>query len=166
KMSLLIVLIVAIALSLAFHFIGVYAGAKKTVWLMLVLLWAGSINIAMSEIKPNGYKDIKTMKNQFADTDAIIKEAGEHVDGYYFWNENIASDITFIGGKDDFYFMGEINSQDKPAKNCNFSCADWYGNSRPIFIGNRIFALTGDELIEAGLLNGGIVEIDRINLMD
>ncbi|PHS59204.1 MAG: hypothetical protein COB17_01390 [Sulfurimonas sp.] len=81
-MSLLIVLIVAIALSLAFHFIGVYAGAKKTVWLMLVLLWAGSINIAMSEIKPNGYKDIKTMKNQFADTDAIIKEAGEHVSVY------------------------------------------------------------------------------------
>jgi hypothetical protein len=51
-MSLSIILTVGIILSIAFHFVGVYAEAKKTVWIMIVLMWAGSINIAMSEIKP------------------------------------------------------------------------------------------------------------------
>ena len=81
-MSLSIILIVGIALSIAFHFVGVYAEAKKTVWIMIVLMWAGSINIAMSEIKPKGYEDIKKMKGQFADTDKLIEEAGDAVSVY------------------------------------------------------------------------------------
>jgi predicted nucleic-acid-binding protein len=81
-MSLTVILLVAIALSVAFHFVGVLADAKKTVWLMLVLVWAGSINIAMSEVKPKAYEDIKKMQGEFADTDALIKEAGEHVSIY------------------------------------------------------------------------------------
>jgi len=81
-MSLFVVLLVAIILSIGFHFIGVYAGARKTVWLMLFLLWAGTINIAMSEIKPKGYKDIEKMKGHFSDTDELIKEAGENVSVY------------------------------------------------------------------------------------
>jgi hypothetical protein len=31
---------------------------------------------------------------------------------------------------------------------CKTSCTDWYGNTRPIFLGNRIFALMGQELVE------------------
>ena len=81
-MSLSIILIVGIILSIAFHFVGVYAEAKKTVWLMIVLMWAGSINIAMSEIKPSGYADIKKMKGQFADTDQLIAQAGDEVSVY------------------------------------------------------------------------------------
>ncbi len=38
---------------------------------------------------------------------------------------------------------------------CKASCVDWYGNARPIFIGDRIFALLGYELVE-GRLAGGI----------
>lgn len=74
-MSLSVILIVAILLSIGFHFIGVYAGAKKTVWLMLVIMWAGSINIAMNEIKPSGYEEIKKIRGQFSDTDKLIDEA-------------------------------------------------------------------------------------------
>ena len=81
-MSIYIILVIAIILSIGFHLIGVYAEAKKTIWLMIVLLWAGSINIAMSEIKPKGYDDIKKMQGQFADTDALIKEAGDKVSIY------------------------------------------------------------------------------------
>lgn len=81
-MNIYIILTIAIILSIGFHFIGVYAGAKKTVWFMLVLMWAGSINIAMSEIKPKGYEDIKQMKGQFADTDALIEEAMPEVSIY------------------------------------------------------------------------------------
>ena len=28
------------------------------------------------------------------------------------------------------------------------SCVDWYGNARPIFLGDRMFALLGYELVE------------------
>ena len=31
---------------------------------------------------------------------------------------------------------------------CQASCVDWYGNARPIFLGDRIFALLGYELVE------------------
>jgi len=81
-MSLGIILTIGIILSVAFHFVGIYAQAKKTVWLMIVIMWAGSINIAMSEIKPSGYEDIKKMKGQFSNTDALIAEAGDEVSVY------------------------------------------------------------------------------------
>ena len=81
-MTTSLVLIVAVLLSVGFHFIGVYAGAKKIVWIMIVLMWAGTINIAMSEIKPGGYEEIEKMKGQFADTDKIIEEAGEEISVY------------------------------------------------------------------------------------
>ena len=34
---------------------------------------------------------------------------------------------------------------------CRTSCTDWYGNARPIFLGNRVFALMGCELVEGRL---------------
>lgn len=81
-MSLTVILAIAIALSLAFHFVGVYAGAKKTVWVMLVFVWAIFVGTAMNEIKPAGYKDIQKMKGQFSDTDKLIEEAGEEISLY------------------------------------------------------------------------------------
>ncbi len=81
-MSLAIVLAAAIILSLIFHFIGVYADAKKTIWTMLVFVWAIAIGTAMNEIKPGGYKSIEKMKGQFADTDALIDEAMPEISLY------------------------------------------------------------------------------------
>ena len=81
-MSLSIILIIAVIVSIGFHFIGVYTGAKKTVWFMIVLMWAGSFSIAMSEIKPKGYTDLKKIEGKFADTDALIKEAGDEISVY------------------------------------------------------------------------------------
>jgi len=81
-MTIGFVITIAILLSVGFHFIGVYAGAKKTVWVMIVLMWAATINIAMSEIKPSGYEEIQKMKGQFADTDKIIEDAGEEISVY------------------------------------------------------------------------------------
>jgi len=81
-MSLSIILSVGIVLSIIFHFIGVYAGAKKTVWIVIVLMWGAAINIAMSEIKPAGYKDIEKMKGKFSDTDSVIDKAGESISVY------------------------------------------------------------------------------------
>ena len=74
-MNLTIILIIAIILTVTFHFIGVYAGAKKFVWIALALIWAGSISIAMQEIKPEGYTDIKKLKGVDTELDATIQEA-------------------------------------------------------------------------------------------
>ncbi len=96
---------------------------------------------------------------------AEIESYGEVID--YYWDDDVSSDITFIGGKDgDFEYIGELVSESQPKKECKFSCDDWYGNSRPFFIGERIFALSGDELIEAGLLDDEIVEIIRIKITE
>lgn len=45
---------------------------------------------------------------------------------------------------------------------CDASCVDWYGNARPIFLGDRLYALVGDELIEGRLVNGQVVEQRRV----
>lgn len=49
------------------------------------------------------------------------------------------------------------------ADNCLASCTDWYGNARPIFYGDRIFALMGYELVEGRLEEGRIRELARID---
>ncbi len=81
-MSLSIILIIGVILSIAFHFVGVYANARNIVWFVLVLIWASAINISMSEIKPKGYEDIEQMKGEYKDTDTLIEEAGESVSVY------------------------------------------------------------------------------------
>jgi hypothetical protein len=40
------------------------------------------------------------------------------------------------------------------ADHCKASCVDWYGNARPIFLGERVLALMGYELVEGRLVNG------------
>jgi len=81
-MNLTILLIFGVLLSIAFHFVGVYAGAKKTVWFVIVLIWAAVINVSMSEIKPNGYKDIKSIEGKYADVDALIKKSMPKISVY------------------------------------------------------------------------------------
>ncbi|HYL54881.1 MAG TPA: beta-propeller domain-containing protein [Gemmatimonadales bacterium] len=43
---------------------------------------------------------------------------------------------------------------------CKASCVDWYGNARPLFIRDRIFALLGYELVE-GRIDGGRISAVR-----
>jgi len=81
-MTLIIVLLAAFVLSVAFHFVGVYADAKKTVWVMIVLLWAAAINMAMSEIKPKGYIEVEKMKGQYDDVDLLIENSMPNISIY------------------------------------------------------------------------------------
>jgi len=46
---------------------------------------------------------------------------------------------------------------------CRASCVDWYGNSRPLFVRGRVFALLGYEIVEGRVNAGGISELRRIN---
>jgi len=66
--------------------------------------------------------------------------------------------------------LGELVSQPVMASDgCRASCIDWYGNARPIFIGERVFALLGYELVEGRLASGfggeRIEERRRVNFM-
>jgi len=47
--------------------------------------------------------------------------------------------------------------------NAQASCVDWYGNARPIFIGKRVYALMGYELVEGRVSGSDIVEQRRLN---
>jgi hypothetical protein len=46
---------------------------------------------------------------------------------------------------------------------CRASCVDWYGNSRPLFIHRRVFALMGYELVEGRVAGDRIVETARVS---
>lgn len=46
---------------------------------------------------------------------------------------------------------------------CQASCVDWYGNARPIFIGDRVYALMGYELVEGRVYGDSLVELRRVD---
>jgi hypothetical protein len=46
---------------------------------------------------------------------------------------------------------------------CRASCVDWYGNSRPLFLGSRVFALMGYEIVEGEVAGGRLAEVRRIS---
>jgi hypothetical protein len=81
-MNLALLLGIGIGITVVFHFIGVYAGAKKIVWTAIILIWAGVISIATSEVKPKAYDEIKKMQGKYAQTDKLIEEAMPEVSLY------------------------------------------------------------------------------------
>jgi hypothetical protein len=46
---------------------------------------------------------------------------------------------------------------------CRASCVDWYGNSRPLFVRGRVFALMGYELVEGKVDARRITEVRRVS---
>ena len=85
------------------------------------------------------------------------------------WSDSQSSDLSFIAIGPDKALApaGELatNRPDGPRSyRCEVSCVDWYGNSRPIFTGGRIFALMGTDLVEGSLQSGRIGEVGRLDL--
>lgn len=84
------------------------------------------------------------------------------------WSRDAPSDIQFFSTDRDLHItsLGELAGQSDDADDysCEASCEDWYGNARPIFIDQRVFALTGSELIEGHPESNGMVEIGRLRL--
>ncbi len=64
-----------------------------------------------------------------------------------------------------FEEIGELGAQSEKATDdaCRASCVDWYGNSRPLFIRGRMFALLGYEIVEGNVADGRMRETHRIN---
>ncbi len=61
--------------------------------------------------------------------------------------------------------MGELSARPESARNdnCKASCVDWYGNARPLFLKNRVFALMGYEIVEGKISGNEIGAVRRIN---
>jgi hypothetical protein len=59
-----------------------------------------------------------------------------------------------------FSALGALRSRPVAAGDdaCRASCVDWYGNARPIFLGDRVFALLGYEIVEGSLAGRGRTE--------
>lgn len=76
-----------------------------------------------------------------------------------------AASILFLKRQNRVFGMaGRLDSDARGAVDdgCRASCVDWYGNARPIFLGDRVFALMGYELVEGRQGRGGeIREIGR-----
>jgi len=64
----------------------------------------------------------------------------------------------------NFSEIGTLDAQPANVNDaCRASCVDWYGNSRPLFIRGRVYALMGYELVEGRVTGGRIVEVGRVN---
>jgi len=85
--------------------------------------------------------------------------------GYKHLFESSAAILFLRNESLQFKPIGELGAQAEKAvdDNCRASCIDWYGNARPLFLHDRVFALLGYELVEGKLENGNLSELRRIN---
>jgi len=76
-----------------------------------------------------------------------------------------SAEVIFLKVSTDLIFsdLGTLVSKASETlkDNCKVSCVDWYGNSRPIFLGGRILALMGYELVEGVIEGSKIQETER-----
>ena len=85
--------------------------------------------------------------------------------GHKQLTENSASIIFLSRSQRQFQPLGELGANEDGVidDRCQASCADWYGNARPIFLRGRVFALMGYELVEGTLDGRAITETRRVN---
>jgi len=90
--------------------------------------------------------------------------------GRWWWNSE-SSDVSFLKTEQQLELsnLGALRASgasEHELYECDVSCIDWYGNSRPIFTSGRIFALSGTEIVEGQIKNGAITEKRRVNLTE
>ena len=61
--------------------------------------------------------------------------------------------------------LGLVESGHQGDIRCESSCVDWYGNTRPIFLKDRVYALMGSEIQEITLQEDALQVVgDRVLL--
>lgn len=80
------------------------------------------------------------------------------------WEESIEIIFVDVDDNKNMSYIGSLESNDtnQSDDNCTVSCVDWYGNSRPIFYDDRLFALIGYELIEGKISDDKLTEVERL----
>jgi hypothetical protein len=81
-----------------------------------------------------------------------------------WWGHGL-SNVAFIriNGDDSIKLIGTVESG-KDISICQSSCVDWYGNTRPIFLKDRLFALMGHELAEVKLSGETLAPAGRVQM--
>jgi hypothetical protein len=70
--------------------------------------------------------------------------------------------MLFVENRDGvFRPLGELAPAGAKDDDCVTSCMPWYDESRPIFVGDRILALMGYEIVEGAMVDGRIREVRR-----
>ncbi len=92
-----------------------------------------------------------------------VRRAGE---GRYASLGEGSAAVLYVGNRGGALRpLGELAAD--PGRNsgdgCRASCVDWYGNARPLFLGRRVFALMGYELVEGALRGGRLREVRRVS---
>jgi len=86
-----------------------------------------------------------------------------------YWRSQ-GSDVSFISANPSGALesagpiLGKGEDAVHPDYECEVSCVDWYGNTRPVFLKGRAFALIGTELIEARKSGAGMLELTRLDI--
>ena len=84
--------------------------------------------------------------------------------GWRHLKEDSAAVLFLRNSRSRLSELGELASDGgTPSDNCRASCVDWYGNARPLFIGDRVFALLGYEIVEGRVGGSRITEHRRMN---
>jgi hypothetical protein len=94
----------------------------------------------------------------------VLEQGVRRHHGVYADAQSSAS-VLYLRQRDlAFTPLGRLDARSGSQRDdaCVASCVDWYGNARPIFIGERVFALLGYELVE-GQLSGGRWNGERID---
>ncbi|HEY6514146.1 MAG TPA: beta-propeller domain-containing protein [Burkholderiaceae bacterium] len=69
-----------------------------------------------------------------------------------------AASVLFLRNRDlQFSALGQLRASEGNPRDdgCKASCVDWYGNARPIFLGDRVLALMGYDIVEGRLESVG-----------
>ena len=78
----------------------------------------------------------------------------------------VSASILFLRNESlKFREVGDLGSQAEAEidDKCLVSCVDWYGNSRPLFLRGRVFALMGYEIVEGAIESERMKELRRVN---
>ena len=110
-------------------------------------------NASQGETRTHGFFYRATSRDEGLLGLPVLGGAGSRRHGVYAGGQGAAS-VVYLRQRDlAFTALGELHARGGPAVDdqCKASCVDWYGNARPIFMGERIFALLGYELVEGAL---------------
>ncbi len=84
--------------------------------------------------------------------------------GYRHLVEGSAAILFLRNDSLSFEEIGEMEAKNFSNNDgCRASCVDWYGNARPLFVKNRVFALLGYEIVEGNVGRDSIQELRRIS---
>ncbi len=93
---------------------------------------------------------------------AVLGEQAPQGDAW--WGDGVSNiaffDANRAGGLE---LLGTVSAGGDAEGVCETSCVDWYGNTRPIFLRDRAFALMGSELVELEI-GEGVEELARLAL--